>query len=152
MQMILRNFDFDRGLWLRIANRSAANELSTQELARKYLDDFLADPVLVEGYDVIDNKMFFTIYLSVEQDIALTSLAKTLGKSKGYLFRTAMSRRMGVMQRPISPIVEKSIPTQPDDRSLWDRINANGDVSNILLQALLLPFVVPMAFIRYLLK
>jgi len=46
-------------------------------------------------------------------------------------------------RRPMRPISEKGVMVEPDERSWFDKMNSNGDLSNLIVQLALLPIFGP---------
>ncbi len=51
-------------------------------------------------------------------------------------------------RRPLRPIKEKSILYREPKQSLWEKLNTNGDLSNMILQLAMAPFVFPYIWIQ----
>jgi hypothetical protein len=51
-------------------------------------------------------------------------------------------------RRPQRPISEKGVYHKPVKQSWFDKMNANGDLSNIILQVVLAPFALPYFWIK----
>lgn len=51
-------------------------------------------------------------------------------------------------RKPITPIIEKKINIKPLKKTLWEKLNSNGDLSNIIVQFTLAPFVIPYMFFK----
>lgn len=98
MKLRLRVFKITDEHALRLSNRATLSGEYAANLARKYLDEFLADPTVPDVLSPIKENSKIVLrsyYLTEEQDIKLSELAEKLQVTKGELFRKAIHKGLG---------------------------------------------------------
>lgn len=81
---------------LRLSNRAEGDFKTSQDLAREYIDDFLVNPEILSSESLFYTDVLYPMYLTEKQDSQLRELSSKLNVSVGVLFRSAISKGLGV--------------------------------------------------------